>query len=162
MKTLDYIHLEESATQKVVKGLEQLLSDYQVFYTNLRGFHWNIKGHGFFVLHSKFEDMYDDAAAKVDELAERMLMLGGQPDNRFSVYLKVAKLQEITNVSCGDEALKNVLETYGYLIGEERKVLAAAQETGDESTAAMMSDYIKEQEKLVWMLVAYYGGDCKK
>ena len=162
MKTLDYLHLEESATQKVVKGLEQLLADYQIFYTNLRGFHWNIKGHGFFVLHSKFEDMYDDAAAKVDELAERMLMLGGQPDNRFSVYLKVAKLQEITNVSCGDEALKNVLETYGYLIGEERKVLAAAQEAGDESTAAMMSDYIKEQEKLVWMLVAYYGGDCKK
>ena len=162
MKTLDYLHLDENAVQSVVKGLAQLLADYQIFYTNLRGFHWNIKGHGFFVLHSKFEEMYDDAAAKVDELAERMLMLGGQPDNRFSEYLKVAKLPEITNVSCGDEALKNVLETYGYLIGEERKLLAVAQEAADETTAAMMSGYIEGQEKLVWMLVAYYGGDCKK
>lgn len=162
MKTLDYLHLDANAVQSVVKGLAQLLADYQIFYTNLRGFHWNIKGHGFFVLHSKFEEMYDDAAAKVDELAERMLMLGGQPDNRFSEYLKVAKLPEITNVSCGDEALKNVLETYGYLIGEERKLLALAQEVGDETTAAMMSGYIEGQEKLVWMLVAYYGGDCKK
>ena len=161
MKTLDYLHLEEKATAPVVAGLKQLLADYQVFYTNLRGFHWNIKGHSFFILHEKFEELYDEVAAKVDEIAERMLMLGGQPDNRFSEYLKEAKIKEITDVSCGDEALKNVLETYGYLIGEERKVLAAAQEASDESTAAMMSDYIKGQEKMVWMLVAYYGGTCK-
>ena len=161
MKTLDYLHLNEAATAKVVQGLEQLLADYQIFYTNLRGFHWNIKGHGFFVLHGKFEEMYDDVAAKVDELAERMLMLGGQPDNRYSVYLKQAKLQEVSNVSCGNEALKHVLDTYGYLIGEERKVLADAQAAGDESTAAMLGDYIKGQEKLVWMLVAYNSGECK-
>lgn len=90
MKTLDYIHLDAVAAGKVVEALQQLLADYQVFYTNLRGFHWNIKGHGFFVLHSKFEDMYNDAAEKVDELAERILMLGGVPVNKFSEYLKVA------------------------------------------------------------------------
>ena len=83
MKTLDYIHLDAVAAGKVVEALQQLLADYQVFYTNLRGFHWNIKGHGFFVLHSKFEDMYNDAAEKVDELAERILMLGGVPVNKF-------------------------------------------------------------------------------
>lgn len=161
MRTLDYLHLNESSVANVVTGLKQLLADYQIFYTNLRGFHWNIKGHGFFVLHSKFESMYNDVAAKVDELAERILMLGAEPDNRFSEYLKTASLKEIAGVSCADEALHNVLDTYGYLIGEERKLLAAASEAGDESTAAMMSDYIKEQEKMVWMLVAYYSGDCK-
>ena len=69
MKTLDYLHLDASAVSNVVASLKQLLADYQVFYTNLRGFHWNIKGHGFFVLHGKFEDMYNNAAEKVDELA---------------------------------------------------------------------------------------------
>ena len=96
MKTLDYIHLDAVAAGKVVEALQQLLADYQVFYTNLRGFHWNIKGHGFFVLHSKFEDMYNDAAEKVDELAERILMLGGVPVNKFSEYLKVAKVKEVS------------------------------------------------------------------
>ena len=162
MRTLDFLHLNESAVANVVNGLGQMLADYQVFYQNLRGFHWNIKGHGFFVLHGKFEDMYNDVANKVDELAERMLMLGGQPDNRFSEYLKVAKLPEVANVSCGDEALKNVLDTYGYFIEEERKLMAVASEAGDDVTAAMMSDYLREQEKMVWMLVAYYGGNCKK
>ena len=155
MKTLDYLHLNEEGVSKVIAGLNQMLADYQVFYTNLRGFHWNIKGHGFFVLHSKFESMYDDVAAKVDELAERILMLGGEPENKFSEYLKVAKLQEVSGVSCADECLKNILDTYGYLIGEERKLMVVASEAGDETTVAMMSDYLKEQEKLVWMLVAY-------
>ena len=162
MKTLDYLHLDASAANKVVESLQQLLADYQVFYTNLRGFHWNIKGHGFFVLHSKFEDMYNDAAEKVDELAERILMLGGVPVNKFSEYLKVAKVKEVSGVSCGDEALENILSTYGQFIAEERKLLSHVSEAGDEATVALMSDYLKEQEKLVWMLVAYSTCDCKK
>ena len=95
MKTLDYLHLNEKKVADVVSALHQLLADFQVHYTNLRGFHWDIKGHGFFVLHGKFEDMYNDAAEIVDEIAERILMLGGTPENKFSEYLKVAKVKEI-------------------------------------------------------------------
>ena len=162
MKTLNYIKLNESGVANVVSALHQLLADFQVYYTNLRGFHWNIKGHGFFVLHEKFESMYDDAAEKVDEIAERILMLGGVPVNKFSEYLKVAKVKEVSGVSCGDEALENILSTYGQFIAEERKLLSLASEAGDEATVALMSDYLKEQEKLVWMLVAYSTCDCKK
>lgn len=162
MKTLDYLHLDASAAQNVISSLQQLLADYQIFYTNLRGFHWNIKGHGFFILHSKFEEMYNNAAEKVDELAERILMLGGEPANKFSDYLKVAHVKEVSSVSCGDEALKNILETYGHFIAEERKLLSLASEAGDEATVALMSDYLKEQEKLVWMLVAFSTCDCQK
>ena len=89
-------------------------------------------------------------------------MLGGEPENKFSEYLKVARVKEVAGVSCGDEALKNILDTYGHLIGEERKLLSLASEAGDEATVALMSDYLKEQEKLVWMLVAYSTCDCKK
>lgn len=155
MKTLNYIKLNETEVSSVVASLQQLLADFQVYYTNLRGFHWNIKGHGFFVLHSKFEELYNDAAEKVDELAERVLMLGGTPANKFSEYLKVAKVKEVDGVSNADDALSNILETYSYLIAEERKLLSLASEVNDEVTVALMSDYLKEQEKMVWMLVAY-------
>ena len=155
MRTLDYIKLDSAAAAKVVESLQQLLADYQVFYANLRGFHWNIKGHGFFVLHSKFEDLYNNAAEKVDELAERILMLGGTPANKFSDYLKVANINEVDKVSNGEQALNNILQSISYLIGEERKILSIASQAGDEVTVSMMSDYLKEQEKLVWMLTAY-------
>lgn len=155
MKTLDYIKLDAEAVANVVNGLQQLLADFQVFYTNLRGFHWNIKGNQFFVLHGKFEEMYDDAAEKVDEIAERILMLGGVPANKFSDYLKTASIAEVSDVCCADAALSNVLDTYGALIAAEREILSNASAAGDEVTVALMSDYLKEQEKLVWMLVAY-------
>lgn len=155
MKTLDYIKLNESGVNNVVASLQQLLADFQIYYTNLRGFHWNIKGHDFFVLHSKFEDLYNDAAEKVDEIAERILMLGGTPANKFSDYLKMANINEVDRVSNGEKALENILETYRHLIGEERKLLSIASQAGDEVTVALMSDYLKEQEKMVWMLTAY-------
>jgi DNA-binding ferritin-like protein (oxidative damage protectant) len=161
MKTLDYLGLNPVGAEKVVASLQQMLADYQVYYTNLRGFHWNIKGKNFFELHAKFEEMYDDAAEKADELAERILMLGGVPVNTFSEYLKVSKIKEVSGVSSGCEALNNIMETLKYMIAEERKVLALASEVEDETTVALMSDYLKEQEKLVWMLVAY-SANCEK
>ena len=66
MKTLDYLNLDEKKVTDVVKGLNLLLANLQVYYTNLRGFHWNIKGKGFFTLHAKFEELYNDTAEKID------------------------------------------------------------------------------------------------
>lgn len=162
MKTLDYLHLNEKKVADVVVALQQLLANFQVHYTNLRGFHWNIKGHGFFVLHEKFESMYDGAAEKVDEIAERILMLGGVPESNFSEYLKVAKIKEVSDISCSSDAVEHILGTYGYLIEEERKVIELANEAGDDVTADLMTGYLKEQEKMVWMLVAFSTKSCTK
>lgn len=161
MKTLDYLHLDEKKAANVVSALNQLLADFQVHYTNLRGMHWDIKGHGFFVLHSKFEDMYNDAAQKVDELAERILMLGGTPENKFSAYLKVAKIEEVSGVTCGGDAVAHILETFGYLISEERKLIDLANEANDVATADLLTSYLKEQEKMIWMLVAFSTKSCE-
>ncbi|ADV42644.1 Dps family protein [Bacteroides helcogenes] len=162
MKTLDYLNLNENKAAGVVTALSQLLADFQVHYTNLRGFHWNIKGHGFFVLHEKFESMYDDAAAKVDEIAERILTLGGVPTNKFSEYLKVANVKEVSDVTCGSEAVDHILDTYKHFIAEERKLIELADEAGDVVTADLLTGYLKEQEKMVWMLVAFSTKTCAK
>ena len=154
MKVLDFTGLKN--VQKVTKGLSQLLADLQVYYTNLRGFHWNIKGKNFYVLHNQFEDMYNDAADKVDEVAERLRMLGETPQHNFSDYLKVSQIKESGLVTDGDQAMKNILETYKYLIHLERQISADAADIGDDATVTLMGDYIEEQEKAVWMMVAYF------
>ena len=161
MRTLDYLNLNEVRVANVVSALHQLLADFQVYYTNLRGFHWEIKGRGFFVLHEKFESMYDDAAAKVDEIAERILMLGGTPENKFSEYLKVARIAEVSGVSRSSEAVEHILNTYKHFIAEERKLIDLANEANDAVTADMLTGYLKEQEKMVWMLIAFSTRNCE-
>lgn len=162
MKTLDYININENNANAVVNSLNQLLADFQVHYTNLRGIHWHIQGRGFFILHEKFESLYDGMAAKIDEVAERILMLGGVPENRFSEYLKVAKLPEATGITCGDGAVKHVLDSYKYLIALEKEALKVAEDAHDVVTADMLTGYIAEQEKMVWMLVAFSTHNCNK
>jgi len=155
MKTLDYIKLNEAGSNKVIDSLQVLLADLQVYYTNLRNFHWNIKGRGFLQLHEAFEKMYDDVNEKVDEVAERILMLGGVPENKFSNYLKIARVKEEDVQSDGMKAIENILETIGHLIVEERKIIEIAGDNKDEATVSMMSDYLVEQEKSVWMLTSF-------
>ncbi len=155
MKTLDYLNLDEKRVTDVVKGLNLLLANLQVYYTNLRGFHWNIKGKGFFTLHAKFEELYNDTAEKIDEVAERLLQLNSVPENRFSRYLKAATIQETGNTPCGHEVLYQVMDMVKELIRNEREILRLASEAQDEVTVSLMADYLKEQEKLIWMLVAF-------
>jgi len=155
MKTLDYSQLEAKTAKNVAEELQTLLADFQVFYTNMRGFHWNVKGRGFYQLHELFEKMYDDAAEKIDEIAERILMLGEVPAHNFSHYLKASQIKESGVVNDPDEIVKLILESLKILISQERKVLDLAAEGSDEVTVAMISDFLTEQEKSVWMLTSY-------
>lgn len=107
MKNLIGIDIETA--KQLSERLNQLLADYQLFYQNLRGLHWNIKGKDFFELHLKFEEFYNDAIIKIDEIAERILTLEGIPLHTFSDYLKKTKLIEEKNVSHGTEGIKIVV-----------------------------------------------------
>lgn len=153
MNVLDFTGLKDEV--EVVKGLQQLLADLQLTYTNLRGLHWNIKGKHFYGLHSKFENYYNDVTEKVDEVAERLLMLDTTPAHNFSDYLKVATIKESGVISGAEDSVKLVLDMFKVLIAQEHQVLDAASEAGDETTVALMSDYIAGQEKEVWMLTSF-------
>ncbi len=154
MKQTEIIGLKESNAVKISESLNNLLADYHIFYMNLRGLHWNIKGAQFFALHNKFEELYDDAAGKIDEIAERILSLGQKPVHTLEEYVKKSKLDVVKDVSEAKPALQAVLDGFKYLIEKQRQLLEQADELGDEGTNAMMSDYISEQEKLVWMFLS--------
>ena len=155
MKTIDVIGLNAQKSQQVAESLNQLLANFQVYYQNLRGFHWNVKGNRFFVLHAKFEELYNDAVEKVDELAERILTLGHTPLHSYAAYARVASLKAVENVSDGDACLQAVLNDLAGLIRQEREIIALASEAGDDGTQDLLTPYISQQEKLVWMLCAY-------
>lgn len=153
MKNLIGINKKEA---KVLSDkLNGLLADYQLFYQNLRGLHWNIKGREFFELHIKFEEYYDDAVVKVDEIAERILTLEGEPLHTFSDYLRVSEIKEEKGVIDGVKGVEIIINNFSTLILKEREILSLAGDADDEGTASLMSDYISETEKTLWMLSSY-------
>ena len=139
--------------QKVAKELNKLLADYQIFYQNLRGLHWNVKGPAFFMLHEKYEELYNEASEVIDEIAERILMIGGQPLHTFGEYIATSTLKEVKDVSNGKQGMELVLENSRYFLNSFNKVLALAGE--NEGTVAMLSDWVSSTEKRVWMLEAF-------
>jgi starvation-inducible DNA-binding protein len=151
------IGLNEEKSVELANQLNDLLANYQIFYMNVRGFHWNIKGPKFFELHLKFEELYNDLLVKVDEIAERVLTLGHTPMHAFSDYIERSKINEVKNASDGETNVKSILNSFEMLLLKQRAILALSGEADDEGTNALMSDYIREQEKLVWMYGSFLG-----
>ncbi|EKB11326.1 Dps family protein [Aeromonas veronii] len=149
------IGLDTAQSQALAAELNKLLASYQILYMNVRGFHWNIRGNQFFELHLKFEEIYNDLLLKVDALAERILTLDGVPMHSFSDYLQVSAIPEQKGLHDGRACVESLLESFRELLVAQRRILGQAAEAGDEGTASILSDYVQQQEKLVWMLRAY-------
>lgn len=149
------IGLDVAKSQLLSEKLNNLLANYQILYMNVRGYHWNIQGPSFFELHVKFEEQYNDLLLKVDELAERILTLGHRPLHAFSDYLEQSEIKEHKQACQAQVCVEGLLAGYKLLLEKQRDLMNLAGEAGDEGTAALMNDYIAQQEKTVWMLSAY-------
>jgi starvation-inducible DNA-binding protein len=139
----------------LVAELNILLSSFQVYYQNLRGLHWNIRGKRFFDLHLKFEELYNDSQLKIDLIAERVLTLGGIPFHTFDDYIKNSKIKVGKNIHNDEEAITLIVNSLTELLKVERVILLQSGTIDDEGTNSMMSDFIKEQEKTIWMMKAW-------
>lgn len=150
------ISLEEKKLKPVVENLHDLLANYHIYYQNLRGCHWNIKGPHFFTLHAKFEELYNAAITTIDELAERILTLGKDPESRYSVFNKQSEIDEINTVGMKDtDMVKAIVENLSVLIGLERDLLTITSEANDEGSNDMVNAFMQFNEKQNWMLRSF-------
>ena len=102
-----------------------------------------------------FEETYDDLLLKIDEIAERILTLGQRPMHAYSTYIKTSDIEEVKDVHDGRACVANILDSYQTTIRLQREIQDLANDANDEGTSALMSDYIREQEKTAWMLTSY-------
>ena len=154
MKT-NILGLDQQKTEVVVESLNVLLASFQTYYQNIRGIHWNIKGKRFFELHTKFEELYDDANMKVDEIAERVLTLGGIPLHTFDDYTENSRVTVGKNVSNDTDSVNLIVNSLTSLLKIERELLELSDDANDEGTNSLMSDFITEQEKTIWMMQSW-------
>ncbi|MGD8451823.1 MAG: Dps family protein [Phycisphaerae bacterium] len=143
------------ANANVEKGLNGLLADSTVLYEKLHAFHWYVAGPQFFQLHAKFEELYDRFAEVTDDLAERILTIGGKPVATLRGVLELAEIKEYTGTKSGPEMIAAIAADFEHLLDRSGKVIAAAEEADDRGTANLLDGLNDELQKTLWMLKAW-------
>lgn len=152
----NFIGLDSNNLGKVIDGLNKYLADLNILYVKLHNLHWNVEGAGFFQLHAKFEEFYDYINENFDEVAERILTLGGRPAASVKEYAKLASIEELDSKGfSGDDSIEIVRKDFYYMLEQSRKILELAEEAKDQGTVDLMAGYIGNYEKTLWMINSY-------
>lgn len=152
---MNYLGFKKDEVAITSTALNGLLANYHIYYQNLRNFHWNVNGENFFDLHALFEELYNDARLKIDEIAERILTLRMRPITRLADYLQYARIEEAGVIEDDRQMVEVVLEDHRVLIENMREVLEAANNIGDEGTIDLIAGFLADIEKKSWMLDAW-------
>lgn len=152
---MSFLNLDKEKVNAIAKELNLLLADYHLYYQKLRNFHWNITGRDFFILHEKFEEMYNDTQVKIDEIAERILTLRFRPVSNYSEYLEKSSLKESATSLSDVEMIETILKDHRTILKQLRTTLNKAADANDEGTADLLTGYIADIEKTSWMLDAW-------
>ncbi len=147
---------KDAATiEKIINRLNDLLAAYQVVYFNTRSSHWMIKGENFFELHKVFETAYNDATVKIDDIAERILTLGGIPKMFATDMIKSSVVKEKKVSGDQTECVKGMIEDQEALEVIENEIVKMADDANDVVTADMLTKYLGQQQKTNWMLYQF-------
>ena len=139
--------------ENILNNLNTFLSDLNVFYRKLQNYHWNIKGKDFFIVHPKLEEYYTEVNSQIDEIAEHILALGGQPLGTLKDYLNITKITEAENKKIDSTLVYNeLIKDYTTLLQDVKNIKIAADAEGEHKTSAMMDDIIEDYTSKIWML----------
>ena len=143
-------------TKELESKLNLYLANQMIDYVKKHNLHWNLKGTQFFTLHAKLEELYDEANDILDEVAERILALGGNPVSNMKEALEMATIKELGDgPKSADETIRALISDTDYWIKDSKEIVGLAEKEGDGVTADMFNGYTKAYQKLAWMLKAY-------
>ncbi|MDS9472720.1 Dps family protein [Sporosarcina pasteurii] len=143
--------------EKLHTALNGQIANWSVLYTKLHRYHWFVKGPHFFTLHEKFEELYNEAASVVDEVAERLLASGGTPVATMKEYLAVATLEETNGETTANEMVASLVEDYKHLKEELKGLAELSEQHGDDGINDLAVGLLVKLDLHIWMLSAYLG-----
>jgi starvation-inducible DNA-binding protein len=135
--------------------LNQLVASWSVLYTKLHNFHWYVKGPSFFTLHEKFEELYNEATSHLDNIAERILALGGQPVATLKEHLEISEIKEVAGSETAEQMVKILIQDFEIMMKNLKKGMSEAANENDDMTEDLLNSINQSLEKHVWMLKAF-------
>jgi starvation-inducible DNA-binding protein len=149
------IGLTVKNTGTVAALLNSLLADEHILYTKTRNYHWNYEGDNFMEMHKFYEGQYEELADMIDEIAERIRMIGHHAEGRLKDFLKLTNLEEENYTTNQNEQVKNLTDDHEVIIRILRKNIATTEKLKDAGTMDLLTKIMEQHEKMAWMLRSY-------
>lgn len=146
------ISMEQQEYRAIAEGLSQLLANTYTLYLKTHSFHWNVTGNMFYSLHQLFEQQYQEMATAVDEIAERIRMIGFPAPGSYSEFMRLSSIPETEGVPTQQEMMLLLVKGNEAINRNARSVLQQAETVGDAPTADLITQRIAVHQKNVWML----------
>ena len=137
--------------------LNDLVATWSVVYTKLHNYHWYVSGPSFFTLHAKFEELYNETTLTLDEIAERILALGGKPVATLKEHLEMSLVEEATGKESAEEMVQTIINDFSVMMDALNKAMETAAEMGDDRTEDLLNAKFQSLEQHSWMLSAFLG-----
>ncbi|MGN7410797.1 Dps family protein [Sporosarcina sp. SAFN-010] len=144
---------------ELIKELNTQVSTWSVMYTKLHNYHWYVKGKQFFTLHAKFEELYDEATQHMDDIAERVLTLGGKPTATMKEHLSVSVVKEADGSEKAEQMVSTIVNDFDSIMKSLKTGMKLAGDAGDFMTEDLLNAIYQGIEKHQWMLNAFLGED---
>lgn len=135
-----------------IQHLIAILANTYVIYVKTQNFHWNVTGMHFHALHDMFESQYTELASKIDEIAERIRMLGHAAPGSMSEFLQLATIEESAMTLSWQDMLECLLKDHqvqDQLLQQTGLIMA---EHEDEVSAGLVADLQKMHQMMLWVL----------
>ncbi|SCU34844.1 starvation-inducible DNA-binding protein [Staphylococcus xylosus] len=145
------------SNEEVVKVLNQQVANWTVAFTKLHNFHWYVKGPNFFSLHTKFEELYDEASQYIDDLAERILATGGNPVATLKESLELSIIEEAGKGYKAEEMVEELSKDFDKISKQLEQAIEVASNAEDDVTEDMFIGMQTNIDKHNWMLKSYLG-----
>jgi len=149
------IGIEKKDLDHSIKSLTNVLANEMIIYTKTRNFHWNVSGHSFMEIHELFEAQYTELAFMVDEVAERIMKLGGRAIGTMQEFLNHTTLNDTTKAIERDEMISELLANHEQITSEIRDLITEIDETNDYGTSDFLTGLALKHETSAWKLRKY-------
>jgi starvation-inducible DNA-binding protein len=149
------IGITKNELELSINSLTTLLANEMLLYVKTRKFHWNIAGNSFMELHKLFESQYIELEETVDQIAERISKLGGNPIGTMKKYIAHATLVENPNTVEQKEMLQELLTDHETVLKQIRSFIKEIEETSDYGTADFLTALLQNHESKSWILRKY-------
>ncbi len=132
--------------------LSKVLANTYVLYLKTQNVHWNVKGVAFREIHLMTEEHYNNLFLAIDEIAERLRMIGERAPATFSEFTELACLSDKLESKNSDEMLTALLDDHKSMAAALKKMLGFLGNSDDFGTIDLLNVRLKFHEKTVWML----------